>query len=505
MSAVSRAPGRGGHGPRPGPASPRGRRTPSLPSSPVLAPLHPRSPSPPARARHRGLGTLSVSPAVAPVSPWAAAGRAGVSGLSAAGYEPRARASRPSRCPRSPFSSSPAASPWLPCSAASGPGLGARARITVRVPGRGCGAAVRKRALAALPAPVSLRRLPRTPSLPRTLPRCDPALRTTHLTPLNFLPLLSHLLSPLPAPRPSLTSLLSRPLPASALLFPAGRSHARWLSTLPYSFFSFSLFPACCVPFLRFPSFCLLCSPPLSRSALAFASGPPASSPLLASPFLSLSFPSPLPPSGLFYPVCLGCSRAAPPPGLPFPTLSHRLSPSFSFPQPRSPRHGLLSSPLSACLAGDRPPPQPVFSLISRFLFPSPHSFFSPYTFSSSFLFAPLSCSSPSLLSPLLFSLPPPSNLSCSFLSLLFESVTSSLLPDFSPPLASFPLHLVSQCQGGPSRLCQPHPLPLPPLLPSPFLKFGADILPGICAAWNRAAKPGLPTPTPPPRVEGPL
>ncbi|XP_044116040.1 extensin-like [Neovison vison] len=181
-------------------------------------------------------------------------------------------------------------------------------------------------------------------------------------------------------------------------------------------------------------------------------------------------------------------------------SLSLLLLPPASLSPPRSP---FLTS---LCLLSWGPPPTPA-CLLSHLSLPFPLSSFVFFPLHFLFIFplcSPLLLISiPSLPTALLS--PPPSNLSCSFLSLLFESVTSSLLPDFSPPLASFPLHLVSQCQGGPSRLCQPHPLPLPPLLPSPFLKFGADILPGICAAWNRAAKPGLPTPTPPPRVEGPL
>ncbi|XP_045297318.1 vegetative cell wall protein gp1-like [Leopardus geoffroyi] len=238
-------------------------------------------------------------------------------------------------------------------------------------------------------------------------------------------------------PRPSLTPLLSRPLSSSAPLYPAcspARSLARSLSTLGSPLF-LSLVAVRSPPFLR-----LLSS--LSCSALAFSSRPWPSSP-------SFSVAVPVPPRPLpLSPPCVSAflprlasllpvrSSAPHPPllsrtvfcprpsspvrSLPLPTVSLRLSPSFSFPRRRSPRHRLPSPPLSQGL-----PPACLLGLPSSY--PSSFRVFPP---ALSLPFFPPG--SPLLLASIP-SLPTPS-LSLPLSSLSSESAASlSPLPDFSP------------------------------------------------------------------------
>ncbi|XP_047567472.1 proline-rich protein 36-like [Lutra lutra] len=466
------------------------RRTP--PPRPVSFPARSR-PGPRAR---RALVSPAVSPAVAPFSPWAAAGAQERAGSRRPGVSP-ARA--PPALPAALAAGFPRLPPPLPGFPAPPP----RARASGRARS---GRSSRPR----LPPPPSAHpfsssRSPAVRSRPRTTP----------LTPLSsgfgaFLSIFFHV-SLTSSPRPSLTPLLSRPPPASALLFPAGPlARSRSLHTPVFIFLLFSISRLLCsLPPLSFLLPALLSSPVPLGFGLCIRAASKLSAPCfpLSLPFLPLSPPA----VWAFLPrlpgLLPGRSSARPSISNSVPSsLSLLLLPPASLSPPRSP----FLTPLRLLRSG--PPPTPA-CLLSHLSLPFPLSsfLFFPPTLSLHLSSLLPCCSSPSVLSPR-FSSPPPSSLSHSFLSLLFESVTSSLLPDFSPPLASFPLHLVFQCQGGPSRLCQPHlqhelraPLPLPLLLPSPFLKFGADILPGISAAWNRAAKPGLPTPTPPPRVEGPL
>nr|XP_035924203.1 proline-rich protein 36-like [Halichoerus grypus] len=358
-----------------------------------------------------------------------------------------------------------------------------RARLPVRAPVPVCARARSGRGRAPLPASF----LPLLPRIPPPPPLALPPLRTpcvaqppltTHLALLSLVFALSPLhpssstsLSP-PLPTPGSSSLPhTRPFSASPRLCPS-LSHrpARSLSTLLSAFFSFSLFPVCSSPFPRFPSFCLL-SPPLPRSALAFASRPPASSPLLASPslpFLPLSPPA----VSAFLPRLSQLLRAAPPlrtlpfsPDrlLPLPSI-FRLCPFLSLPPSPSPSLALpatVSFPLPSPPPSLRVPPSPSShsSSFPPLLIPC----FPLHFLFQSFLLAPLLLVSiPSLSSPFPISLP------FSFLSSLNLSPLLSLLWDFSPPLASFPLHLVSQC---------PCVREAPPLSASRILSRSSEIL----------------------------
>nr|XP_054367162.1 atrophin-1-like [Mirounga angustirostris] len=396
----------------------------------------------------------------------------------ALGHRSGVSASRASLYPRSRLSSSPVGSPRLPSSAAPAPApASGRARAFLRLCARLC-LPVRVRALAAAgplfppvfpppPSPHPFSSSSRSPAAPHALcGTASPHSSQFGLRALPSPPLFFHF-SPTSSPHSRFLEPPSHPSflglsPSLPFSFPPARSLALHtpvslfllfsVSRLPFSLAPLSfLLPAplglgLCIPAAsKLSAPCFPCSPFLPLSPPAVSAFLPRLSQLLPG-CSSSSAPSPSPPTVSF--LCLPFSDSVP------SSLSLLLLPPASLSPPRSP----FLSPLRLLLSGYPPSPS---SHSSSFPLSSFHV--SPYTLFQSFLLAPLLLISiPSLSSSFPISLP------LSFLSSLNLSPLLSLLQDFSPPLASFPLRLVSQ---------SPCVREAPPLSASRILSRSSEIL----------------------------